>query len=59
MRRHPGPDDWDVSRKQRADAKDENAAWRNDAVRRFWILIAERPAIYNLKLPSYRRCWRR
>ena len=38
-----------VSRAQRADAKVENAAWRNDAIHRFWILTAERPAMYNLK----------
>ena len=49
MQRDPGSDRWGVSRAQRADAKDENAAWRNDAIRRFWILTAERPAMYNLK----------
>ena len=49
MQRDPGSDDGGVSRAQRADAKDENAAWRNDAIRRFWILTAERPAMYNLK----------
>ena len=38
-----------MSRAQKADAKDENVAWRNDVIRRFWILTAERPAMYNLK----------
>ena len=49
MQRYPGSDDGGVSRAQRADAKDENAAWRNDAIRRLWILTAERPPMYNLK----------
>ena len=49
IQRDPGSDSEGVSRAQRADAKDENAAWRNDAIRRFWILTAERPAMYNLK----------
>ena len=49
MQRDPGSDGGGVSRAKRADAKDENAAWRNDAIRRFWILTAERPAMYNLK----------
>ena len=49
MQRDPGSDGGSVSRAQRADAKDENAAWRNDAIRRFWILTAERPAMFNLK----------
>ena len=49
MQRDPGSDGGEVSRAQRADAKDENAAWWNDAIRRFWILTAERPAMYNLK----------
>ena len=49
MQRDPGSDGGSVSRAQRADAEGENAAWRNDAIRRFWILTAERPAMYNLK----------
>ena len=49
MQRDPGSDGGGVSSAQRADAKDENAAWRNDAIRRFWILTSERPAMYNLK----------
>ena len=49
MQRDPGSDGGSVSRAQRADTKDENAAWRNDAIRRFWMLTAERPAVYNLK----------
>ena len=49
MQWDPGSDGGSVSRAQRADAKDENAAWRNDTTRRFWILTVERPAMYNLK----------
>ena len=49
MQRDPGSDGGGVSRAQRSDAKDENMAWRNDAIRWFWILTAERPAMYNLK----------
>ena len=49
MQRDPGSDGGSVSRAQRADAKDENAAWWNDAIRRFWVLTAERPAMYSLK----------
>ena len=49
MQRDFGSDGGGVSRPQRADAKDENAAWRTDAIRRFWILTAERPAMFNLK----------
>ena len=49
MQRDPGSDGGGVSRARRADCKDENAAWRNDAIRRFWILTAERPAMYNFK----------
>ena len=49
MQRDSGSDGGGVSRSQRADAKDENAAWRTDAIRRFWILTAERPAMFNLK----------
>ena len=49
MQRDSGSDGGGVSRSQRADAKDENAAWRTDVIRRFWILTAERPAIFNLK----------
>ena len=49
MQRDPGSDGGGVCRAQRAGAKDENAAWRNDAIRRFWILTTERPAMYNLK----------
>ena len=49
MQRDSGSDGGSFSRAQRADAKDENVAWRNDAIRRFWILTAERPAIYNPK----------
>ena len=49
MQRDPGSDGGGVSRAQRADAKDENAAWRTNAIRRFWILTAERPAMYNPK----------
>ena len=49
MQRDPGSDGAGVSRAQRADAKDENAAWRNDAIRRFWVLTAERLAMYSLK----------
>ena len=52
MQRDPGSDGGSVSRAQWADAKDENAAWRNNAIRRFWILTAERPAMYNLKRPE-------
>ena len=47
--RDSGSDGGGVSRSQRADAKDENAAWRTDVIRRFWILTAERPAMFNLK----------
>ena len=49
MQRDSGSDGGGVSRSQRADAKDENAAWRTDVIRRFWILTAERPAMFNLK----------
>ena len=49
MQLDPASDGEGVSRAQRADAKDDNAAWRNDVIRRFWILTAERPAMYNLK----------
>ena len=49
MQRDPGSDGGSVSHAQRVDAEDENAAWRNDAIRRFWILTAKRPAMYNLK----------
>ena len=35
MQRDSGSDGGGVSRSQRADAKDENAAWRTDAIRRF------------------------
>ena len=49
MQRDSGPDGGGVSRSQRTDAKDENAAWRTDAIRRFWILTAERPPMFNLK----------
>ena len=49
MQRDPGSDGGDVSRAQRADAKDENEARQNDVISRFWILNAERPALYNLK----------
>ena len=49
IQRDPGSDGGSASRAQRADAKDENAAWLNDAIRRFWILTAERPAMYDLK----------
>ena len=49
MQRDSGSDGGGVSRSQRADAKDENAAWRTDAIRRFWVLTVERPAIFNLK----------
>ena len=49
MQRDPGSDDGGVSRAQPEDAKDENEAWRNDAIRRFWILTAERSEMYNLK----------
>ena len=47
--RDSGSDGGGVSRSQRADAKYENAAWRTDVIRRFWILTAERPAMFNLK----------
>ena len=57
MQRDPGSDGGGVSRAQRADAKDENAAWRNDAIRRFWILTAERPAVYNLKRSELQAVW--
>ena len=40
MQRDPGSDGWDVSHAQRADAKDENEARRNDVISRFWILNA-------------------
>ena len=49
MQRDPGSDGGSVSRAQRADARDENAAWRNHTTRRVWILTVERPAMYNLK----------
>ena len=49
MQRDSGSDGGGVSRSQRADAKDENAAWLTDAIRRFWILTAERPVMFNLK----------
>ena len=49
MQRDSGSDGGGVSRSQRADAKDENAAWRSDAIHRFWILTAERPAMFNFK----------
>ena len=49
MQRNPGSDGGGVSRAQRADAKDENTTWRDDAIRPFWILTAERPAMDNLK----------
>ena len=49
MQRDSGSDGGGVSRSQRADAKDENAAWRTDTIRRFWIRTAERPAMFNLK----------
>ena len=49
MQRDPGSDGGSVSCAQRANAKDENAAWQNDAIRRFWVLTTERPAMYNLK----------
>ena len=52
MQRDSGSDGGGVSRSQRADAKDENAAWRTDAICRFWILTAERPAMFNLKPSS-------
>ena len=51
---YPGSDGGGVSRAQRADAKYENAARRNDAIRRFWILTTERPAMYNLKRSELR-----
>ena len=35
MQRDSGSDGGGVSRSQRADAKDENAAWRTDVIRRF------------------------
>ena len=47
--RDPGSDSEGISRAQRANAKDKTAVWRNDAIRRFWILTAKRPAMYNLK----------
>ena len=49
MQRDPSSDGGSVSRAQRADAKDEKEARRKDAIRRFWILTAERPAMYNFK----------
>ena len=49
MQRDSGSDGGGVSRSQRADAKNENAAWRTDVIRRFWILTAERPAMFDLK----------
>ena len=49
MQLDSGSDGGGVSRSQRADTKDENATWRTDAIRRFWILTAERPAMINLK----------
>ena len=47
--RDPGSDGGGISRAQRANAKDKTAVWRNDSIRRFWILAAERPAMYNIK----------
>ena len=49
MQRVPGSDGLGVSRAQREDAKDENETWRNDVIRRFWILAAEWSAMYNFK----------
>ena len=49
MQRDPGSDDGGVSRVQPEDAENENEAWRNDAIRQFWILTAERSEMYDLK----------